>query len=86
MFKNRGKRPIKKVGTYLKYGFVITEHESFLCPGCGNCLNAGPGYQPEFCNRCGQHINFDGIGWKKDKVLGFEQETQRSEDYAPVKN
>ena len=67
MFKKRkARKPIAKKSTYLKYGF-----EYYRCPRCKNILNAGPNYQPKYCDQCGQKINFSGIKWKEDKELGF---------------
>ena len=67
--------------TYLKYGFIIMEREKYLCPRCKSILNAGPNYQPKYCDRCGQKINFAGISWKEDKELGF---AKRGETYESV--
>ncbi len=86
MFENRGRKPIVKVDTYLKYGFVITEHEYHSCPRCGSVLNAGPDYQPKFCEQCGQQITFKGIERKEDREIGYAQIEQRSGVYASVKN
>lgn len=71
MFRNVARRPIEKTETYLKYGFVITEHKFHYCPKCGSVLNAGPNYIPNYCGRCGQKINFSGVVWTKDRELGF---------------
>lgn len=71
MFKHIARRPVHQTGTYLKYGFVIMENEYQLCPRCRNVLNAGPNYQPKYCDQCGQKINFSGIEWRKDKKIGF---------------
>lgn len=79
----RARRPIPETGTYLKYGFVITEYEKHLCPRCKSILNAGPNYQPNYCSQCGQKINFAGVKWKKEKELGF---AERRDDCEPVKN
>lgn len=81
--KSRTRKPILEKQTYLKYGFVIMEHDVCLCPRCGDILNAGPGYQPKYCSECGQKINFTGVQWKKDKQLGF---AERRNLYEPVKN
>lgn len=86
MHKRRAIRPIAKVRTYLKYGFVITEHEFYFCPRCGSGLNAGPDYQPKFCDQCGQRITYDGVEWKEDRILGYAQEGQRRGNYASVQN
>lgn len=82
----RGRKPIVKVDTYLKYGFVITEHEYHSCPMCGNVLNAGSNYQPKFCDQCGQEITFEGIEWREDRVLGYAQIEQKGDIYAPIEN
>lgn len=81
--KNRAKKPILKKRKYLKYGFVIMEHEDCLCPRCGDILNAGPGYQPRYCSRCGQRITFTGVQWTEDKQIGF---AEGRDFYEPVKN
>ncbi|MCM1179961.1 MAG: hypothetical protein NC347_06875 [Clostridium sp.] len=83
MLRNIARKPIPKMGTYLKYGFVITEHESYLCPRCMSILNAGPNYQPRYCDQCGQKIDFSGIVWKADRELGY---AERREAYEPVKD
>lgn len=71
MFKSRARKPISKVKSYLKYGFVITEHEYHFCPRCGKLLNAGPDYQPKYCDQCGQRVTFDGIKWRAERTLGY---------------
>lgn len=69
--KRKAKKPIARNSTYLKFGFVITEHESHHCPRCNHILNAGPNYQPKYCDQCGQKISFAGVIWKEEKELGF---------------
>jgi len=64
-------KPVSKKEKYLKYGFVITEHINHYCPGCGHILNAGPAYQPKYCDQCGQRVSFDGVEWKEEKTLGY---------------
>lgn len=71
MPKSIARKPIVRTGTYLKYGFVITECEKYSCPRCGSILNSGPNYQPQYCERCGQKVSFKGSEWKEDKELGF---------------
>ncbi|MDE6518225.1 MAG: hypothetical protein K2L18_10330 [Acetatifactor sp.] len=83
MLRNIARKPIPKTDTYLKYGFVITEHEKYLCPRCKSALNAGPNYQPRYCDQCGQKINFTGIKWKEDKELGF---AERRDVHEPVED
>ncbi len=83
MFRNIARKPIPQTGTYLKFGFVIMEHESYLCPRCRCVLSAGSNYQPGYCDRCGQKINFSGIIWKEDKELGY---AERGEAHEQVKN
>lgn len=67
--KHKAQKPISKIETYLKYGFVVVEHEYHFCPRCGKTLNAGPEYQPKYCDQCGQRVSFAGIKWKKDRDL-----------------
>ena len=58
-------KPIFRTKQYIKYGFVKMEHEYYCCPKCRNILNAGPNYQPEFCDRCGQALDFSNTEWKE---------------------
>lgn len=85
MFRNIARKPIPKIETYLKYGFVLTEHECHFCPRCGQMLNAGPNYQPWCCDKCGQRITFNGVEWKSERTLGYLSAAER-ENYAQVKN
>lgn len=71
--KSVARKPIPRLDTYLKFGFVITEHEVHLCPRCGDIIDAGPDYQPGYCGKCGQKVSFSGIRWKEDKELGFAE-------------
>lgn len=79
--KRKARKPIARKITYLKFGFVITEQENHYCPRCNHVLNAGPNYQPKYCDQCGQKLNFFGIKWKEDKKLGF---AKRCEPYESV--
>lgn len=72
-YRDIARKPITNTDTYLKYGIVIVEHEQYLCPRCKSILNAGPNYQPKYCDQCGQKISFEGIRWKKDRELGFAE-------------
>lgn len=72
--KKKAKKPIAREITYLKYGFVRTKCENYHCPRCNHVLNAGPNYQPRYCDQCGQKVTFAGIEWKEEKELGFEKE------------
>ena len=81
LVKNIARKTIPKTETYIKYGFVITEHECQHCPRCNHILNAGPNYQPKCCSQCGQKLNFSGTRWKEDKELGF---AKRGEAYESV--
>lgn len=83
MFRHIARKPIPKMDTYLKYGFVITEHENHLCPRCRGVLNAGPNYQPRYCDQCGQKLSFAGTEWKADRELGF---MERRDIHEPVKD
>lgn len=82
MYINREIGPTTKVDTYLKYGFVLTEHEFHSCPRCGSVLNAGPNYQPKVCEQCGQRITFKGIVWKEDKTIGYAPIGKEGDTYA----
>lgn len=65
------RKPIVKTGTYNKFGFVITLHEFCCCPKCKSILNAGPEYQPNYCDNCGQKIDFSDVVWKEEKSIGY---------------
>lgn len=71
VFKWIERKPVVKIQTYLKFGFVVTEHECHLCPRCGSVLNAGPDYHPQYCSECGQKISFKGILWREDKEIRY---------------
>ena len=73
MPKGIARKPAARTETYLKYGFVITECEKYLCPRCGGVLNAGPNYQPKYCDQCGQKVSFKGTEWKEDREMGFAE-------------
>lgn len=73
MPKGIARKPAARTETYLKYGFVITECEKYLCPRCGGVLNAGPNYQPRYCDQCGQRVSFKEAEWKEEKTLGFAE-------------
>lgn len=77
--KSAARKPTPKTETYLKYGFVITEHDVHLCPRCGKTLNAGTNYQPKYCDQCGQRVDFAGTEWKEDRKLGFAKEEKRGD-------
>lgn len=68
MFKAIGVKPISRIETIPRYGFVLTGHEFFDCPRCKSVLNAGPNYQPNYCDRCGQKVNFKGIQWREEMI------------------
>lgn len=69
MFRIFARKPVKKTGTYIKFGFVVMEHEYYCCPRCGGTLNAGPGYQPNYCDKCGQKVDFRETVWTEEKEL-----------------
>lgn len=70
MMKFIKRKPIARWEEYLKYGFVRTAIKTCYCPSCGDVLNAGPKYQPNYCSECGQKIDFSGMEWEEEKVLG----------------
>lgn len=79
--KRRARKPIVRKNTYLKFGFVITEHENHYCSRCNHVLDSGPNYQPRYCDQRGQKVSFVEIIWKKDKELGS---AKRGEVYESV--
>ena len=80
MSKETAMKPIERIANYLKYGFVITEHQYMDCPSCSHTLNAGPNYQPKYCDQCGQRVSFKGIIWKEDRHLGYISEKEAERD------
>ena len=80
--KGISRKPVVRTETYLKYGFVITECEKYLCPRCGSILNAGPNYQPRYCEQCGQKVSFKETDWKEEMELGFA----RRKKHEQIKN
>lgn len=81
--KGIARRPAARTETYLKFGFVIMKHENHYCPRCSHVLNAGPNYQPKYCDQCGQKINFSSTEWREDRQLGY---AERSNEHESVKN
>ena len=81
VFKEFPRKPVPKLDTYLKFGFVITEHMNYYCPRCGEVLNAGPNYQPKYCDQCGQRVDFSEVKWMAEKELGY---AERSEAYEQI--
>lgn len=77
------RKPVARTMTYIKFGFVITEHHCYGYPRCGEILNAGPNYQPRYYDRCGQKINHSGAEWKEERQLGY---AERSNEHESVKN
>lgn len=71
MIKWVSMKPIVEKRVYLKFGFVIVKSQVCLCPKCYHTVNAGPNYQPDHCDKCGQRLKFDDIEWEKDEELGF---------------
>ena len=64
-------RPVSKVEIISRYNFVKLEHEYHYCPACSSVLNAGPNYHPNFCEKCGQALDFSETEWKEDRQIGF---------------
>ena len=64
---------------YNKYGFVITLHQYCICPRCNHILNAGPDYQPDYCSKCGQHVNCSDVPWEEEVQLGYVRKEERCE-------
>lgn len=61
--------PIIGHDEYLKYGFAVTRQQSFSCPSCHNTLNAGPCYQPKYCDQCGQPLDFSNVVYEDTEFL-----------------
>lgn len=76
MLKFIARKPVAKTKTYLEFGFVITEQEFLYCPKCMNVLNAGPNYQPKYCDQCGQKIDFSKMKWKANRQIGFAERVE----------
>ena len=73
MIKWIARKPTVETSVYLKFGILNMLHQSCRCPRCRHILNAGPEYQPKYCDQCGQHLTFGGIEWSEDTVLGFAE-------------
>lgn len=86
MFKEIARKPLPKIQTYLKYGFVVTEHDIYCCPRCKSILNAGPNYQPRYCDRCGQRVTFAGVEWREDREKGYADRQGGGEEYESIKD
>lgn len=83
MIGDTARKPISRMDTYSKYGFVIIERESYHCPRCSHVLNAGPDYQPKYCSECGQRVTFKGIVWKEDRNIGYMPTKEAKKDVVP---
>ena len=83
MSKETAMKPIERIANYLKYGFAITEHQYMDCPRGGHSMNAGPNYQPRYCDQCGQRVSFNGVIWKEDRHLGY---AERRDVHEPVED
>lgn len=59
--------------------FVITLHQYCICPRCNHILNAGPDYQPDYCSKCGQHVNCSDVPWEEEVQLGYVRKEERCE-------
>ena len=70
MFKFIAKKPIVTFKTYNKFGFSPYRYQGFDCPRCHGILNAGPNYQPHYCDKCGQKVDFSGIEYVPEEYLG----------------
>lgn len=64
-------KPVSKIEIIVRYNFVKLEHECHYCPVCGSVLNAGPNYHPNFCEKCGQALDFSETEWKEDRRIRF---------------
>lgn len=73
------RKPVVRTEVYRKYGFTYVEHKPCYCPRCNHVLNAGPNFQPKYCSECGQKIDFSGVKWEKEKVLGYAERSFANE-------
>lgn len=72
MNKRIARKPVVEMKVYMKYGLVRTRYQTCICPRCRHILNAGPNYQPRYCDQCGQRLSFKSIEWEEDKEIGIE--------------
>lgn len=84
MIKWIARKPEVEKRAYLKYGLYPMRSRVCMCPRCFRTLNAGPNYQPKYCDQCGQRLTFEGIEWEKDEE--FEQAAERGEANESVEN
>jgi hypothetical protein len=77
MFKEIARKPRVRKHLYSRFGFMVTDYVDCLCPRCRGMLNAGPNYQPKYCDQCGQRIDFRGIVWKEEEEIGVIPLEQR---------
>ena len=54
-------KPIMEFYTYKKFGLASFRAQRFICPNCGEILNAGPHYQPNFAPDCGCALDWSDI-------------------------
>lgn len=73
------RKPVVRTEVYRKYGFTYVEHKPCYCPRCNHVLNAGPNFQPKYCSECGQKIDFSGVKWEEEKVLGYVERSLANE-------
>lgn len=45
----------------------------------GDDTNAGPDYQPDYCSKCGQHVNCSDVPWEEEVQLGYVRKEERCE-------
>ena len=69
MDRDKAIAPVAIKEEYLKYGFAATNHQIFHCPPCNCVLNAGPNYQPTYCDKCGQHLDFSNAVYEADEFI-----------------
>lgn len=62
-------KPMVEFYNYKKFGFKYYRHQNFICPNCGEVLNAGPEYQPKFAPCCGVELDWSGVEFVPDKAI-----------------
>ena len=71
MDRDKAIAPVAAQEAYLKYGFVLMRHQVFYCPTCNCVLNVGPVYLPNYCDQCGQRLDFSNVIHEADEFIQY---------------
>lgn len=66
MLKCKAEMPYRSFYTYEKFPGKYYCHETWNCPRCRHVLNAGPNFQPNYCDNCGQKLDFNHVEFEED--------------------